>query len=306
MTAGPRCAGGRAKTVVVFGSTGRQGRAVSGALLARGWRVRGLTRDAGSARAGELARAGAEMVPAPRTAASLEAAMRGAYGVFLMQPSGIDPGEELRAVRAAAGAASAAGVRHLVYSSSAGAARSGSGVANYEVKWRAARTLAEAGLPHTLLRPVTFMENYLLRRDRIEAGVLEGPFAPGMRQQLVAVRDIGAVSAELFARPEESRGSALDLAGEELALEAVAGVFARALGRTVRYAQRADDTVGDRDPEQMRALLRWREREGHRVDVPALRARMDGWGVSLTTLGEWIGLCWPHPAGQAGEGATRG
>ena len=300
MTARPRGAGGRAKTVVVFGSTGRQGRAVSGALLARGWRVRGLTRDAGSARAAELARAGAEMVPAPGTAASLEAAMRGAHGVFLMQPSGIDSGEELRAVRAAAGAASAAGVRHLVYSSSAGAARSGSGVANYEVKWRAARALAEAGLPHTLLRPVTFMENYLLRRSRIEAGVLEGPFAPGMRQQLVAVRDIGAVSAELFARPGESRGSALDLAGEELSLEAVAGVFARALGRPVRYAQRADDTVGDRDPEQMRALLRWREREGHRVDVAALRARMDGWGVSLTTLAEWIRLCWPNPAGRAG------
>ena len=305
MTAGPRGAAGRRRTVVVFGSTGRQGRAVSAALLARGWRVRGLTRDAGSARAGELARAGVEVLPDPGTAASLEAAMRGADGVFLMQPSGIAPEQELGAVRAAAAAAAAAGVRHLVYSSSAGAARSGSGVANYEAKWRAGRYLAEAGVAHTLLRPVTFMENYLLRRERIEAGVLEGPFPPGMRQQLVAVRDIGAVAAELFQRPGESAGAAIDLAGEEISLEAVAGVFSRALGRTVRYAQRAGDTVGDRDPEQMRALLRWREREGHGADVEALRTRLGGWGVELTTLAEWIRLCWPRPAGRAEGGAPR-
>jgi len=301
----PRGTGG-AEGVVVFGATGRQGSAVSQALLGRGWRVRGLTRDAGSDEAQALARRGLELLPAPADAASLEAAMRGAHGVFLMQPSGIAPEQELRALRAAADAAASARVAHLVYSSSAGAARAGSGVANYEVKWRAGRYLAEAGLAHTLLRPVTFMENYLLRRERIEAGVLEGPFEPGMRQQLVAVRDIGAVVAELFARPEEGRGRAIDLAGDDLALADVADVFTRALGRPVRYARRRDDTIGDRDPGQMRALLSWREREGHRVDVAALRARLEGWGVALTTLDEWIRISWPRPERTRGEGDAGG
>ena len=301
----PRRAGD-AGGIVVFGATGRQGSAVSRALLGRGWRVRGLTRDPGSDRAQSLARRGLELFPAPADAAALAASMRGAHGVFLMQPSGIAPEQELGALRAAAAAAVSARVAHLVYSSSAGAARAGSGVANYEAKWLAGRYLAEAGLAHTLLRPVTFMENYLLRRERLEGGVLEGPFDPGLRQQLVAVRDIGAVVAELFARPEESRGLELDLAGDELALAEVAGVFARALGRPVRYARRLDDTVGDRDPGQMRALLSWREREGHRVDVAALRARLEGWGVALTTLAEWIRLSWPRPGGTAGPGDARG
>ena len=162
----------------MFGSTGRQGYAVAQALVSQGWRVRGLTRDATSTRARELARVGVEVVPTGTTEAFLGAMMRDAYGVFLMQPSGVAPEHELRSMCAATDAAARAGVRHLLYSSSAGAAHSGSGVTNYEVKWRAAQYLAEAGVPHTLLRPVTFMENYLLRRQRIEAGVLDGPFAP--------------------------------------------------------------------------------------------------------------------------------
>ncbi len=297
---------GRGSAVVVFGSTGRQGYAVSQALLARGWRVRALTRDTTSTRARELARVGVEVVPTGTTEASLVATMRDASGVFLMQPSGVAPEHEFRSVCRAADTAAGAGVRHLVYSSSAGAAHGGSGVTNYEVKWRAAQYLAEAGVPHTLLRPVTFMENYLLRRQRIEAGVLDGPFAPGMRQQLVAVRDIAAVVAEVFARPEETQGTAIDLAGDELTLEAVASAFSRALGRPVRYAQRTDDTVGDRDPEQMRALLSWRERSGHQVDVAAVRERLDGWGVALTSLATWIQVCWPAPSGPQSEGETCG
>lgn len=289
----------------MLGATGRQGYALAHTLLAQGWCVRGLTRDPASERAHALTDAGVEVVATQAVRASLAMTLRGAHGVFIMQPSGIAPERELAATRAVADAAASTSIRHLVYSSSAGAARSGTGVANYEVKWRAAQHLATLGLPHTVVRPVTFMENYLLRREPIETGVLEGPFAPGMRQQLVAVGDIAAVIAAIFARPEETTGTELDLAGDELTLADIADVFSRALGRQVRYAQRTEDTVGDRDPKQMGALLRWREREGHNVDVTALRERCASWGVELTTLERWIQMSWPGTIGAARDGAAR-
>ena len=288
--------------MVVLGATGRQGGALTRLLLANGWRVRGLTRDPASERARALTAAGAEMVAAEPVGATLGSTFEGAHGVFLMLPPAVAAESELDATNAISDAAAEAGVRHLVYSSSGGAAKNGTGVANYEAKWRAAQHLASIEMPHTVVRPVTFMENYLRRVDRIEAGALDGPFTGTMRQQLVAVRDIAAVVAAIFARPEESAGLELDLAGDELTLDEVAAVFARALGRPVRYAQRADDTVGDRDPEQMRALLRWREREGHSADVPALRERCARWGVELTPLMRWIGEAWPGIADRAREG----
>ena len=295
---------GAGRLVVVLGATGRQGGALTRLLLADGWRVRGLTRDPSSESARALTATGAEMVAAEPVGAKLGPTFEGAHGVFLMLPPAVAAERELEATNAISDAAADAGVRHLVYSSSGGAARSGTGVANYEAKWQAAQHLASLEMPHSVVRPVTFMENYLRRVDRIEAGNLDGPFAGALRQQLVAVRDIAAVVAAIFARPEESAGLELDLAGDELTLDEVAAVFSRVLGRPVRYAQRADDTVGDRDPEQMRALLRWREREGHSADVPALRERCLGWGVELTTLERWIGEVWPGLAGRAREGAA--
>jgi uncharacterized protein YbjT (DUF2867 family) len=295
---------GAGRLVVVLGATGRQGGALTRLLLADGWHVRGLTRDPASERARTLAVAGAEMVAAEPVGATLRPTFEGAHGVFLMLPPAVAAETELEATNAISDAAAEARVRHLVYSSSGGAAKSGTGVANYEAKWQAAQHLASLEMPHSVVRPVTFMENYLRRADHIEAGNLEGPFAGAMRQQLVAVRDIAAVVAAIFARPEESAGLELDLAGDELTLDEVAAVFSHVLGRPVRYAQRADDTVGDRDPEQMRALLRWREREGHSADVPALRERCAGWGVELATLERWIGEAWPGLGGRARGGAT--
>ncbi len=300
MTAGAAGVGG-GRLVVVLGATGRQGGALARALLAEGWRVRGITRDAASERARALVASGVEVT----TADPLQAALTGAHGVFSMQPAGVEAEHELALTNAVAEAAARAGVRHFVYSSSAGAARSGTGVANYEVKWLAARHLAGLGMPYTVVRPVTFMENYLLRRARIEAGELDGPFAGTMRQQLIAVPDIAAVVAAVLAHPEETAGAELDLAGDELTLEGVAAVFARALERPVRYARQVEDTVGHRDPEQMRALLRWREEEGHNVDVAALRERCAGWGVELMTLERWIGVSWPGIAAPAREGVAR-
>ncbi len=283
---------GVGRLIVVLGATGRQGGALTRVLLAKGWRVRGTTRDLTSELSRSLVANGVEMT----TPDPIAAALTGAYGVFSMQPAGIEADCEGALTNKVADTAAHIGIQHFVYSSSAGATRSGTGIANYEVKWRAAQHLAELGIPYTVVRPVTFMENYLLRHKQIEAGELNGPFTGTMRQQLIAVSDIATIVAEIFARPEETNGVELDLAGDDLTLESIATVFAQVLRQPVRYTRHSKDTVGHRDPEQMRALLRWREEEGHNVNIPALRAHCAGWGLELTTLERWINECWPNIA----------
>ena len=74
------------KIIAVTGATGQQGSAVAKKLLADGWRVRALTRDGGKPLARELADRGAEIVPGDMEKRSeLDAAFKGAYGVFSVQ-----------------------------------------------------------------------------------------------------------------------------------------------------------------------------------------------------------------------------
>jgi uncharacterized protein YbjT (DUF2867 family) len=102
--------------------------------------------------------------------ASLVAAAEGAYGMFSVQPTVGSPGtapdfaaeDEVRWGVNVAEAAHAADVRHFVYTSVAGAGRHDSEVLpqNTVSKWRIEQHIARLGLPATILRPVSFMENY--------------------------------------------------------------------------------------------------------------------------------------------------
>jgi len=95
---------------LVAGATGNQGGAVARALLAaRGWKVRGITRDPNKPEARELARLGAEMVRADLyDSASLGRALEGAYGAFSVENFWVEGYEgEVRQGRNLANAAKA-------------------------------------------------------------------------------------------------------------------------------------------------------------------------------------------------------
>src|SRR5207245_1012906 len=100
--------------VLVLGATGRQGGATARHLLGKGWPVRVLVRDPNKPAAQELRQAGADVVQGNfDDLASLEAAMRGVYGVFSVQAST----DEVRQGKTIATAAQMAGVHHFIYSS---------------------------------------------------------------------------------------------------------------------------------------------------------------------------------------------
>src|SRR5882724_1330234 len=101
------------KLIAVIGATGQQGGAVVRALQAGGqFKVRALTRNPGKHR--DLAE---EVVEAdlnrPET---LDAAVEGAHGVFLVTNAGEPGTDERKQATAAIRAAMNAGVKHLIWS----------------------------------------------------------------------------------------------------------------------------------------------------------------------------------------------
>ena len=105
--------------IAVAGATSKQGRSVVTSLLESGsFRVRALTRDAGSRQAMNLARMGAEIVEASLDCGhrQLLDAFRSADGAFLMTPPVAPPStEEFTLGSRLADVAVEAGVQHLVF-----------------------------------------------------------------------------------------------------------------------------------------------------------------------------------------------
>ena len=207
------------KVILVAGATGQQGGAVARHLLRDGWEVRALVRDPNKDEAKSLSKQGAELVRGDLyDRASLAPALEGAYGAFSVQNYWLpDVGYEgeIKQGKLLAEVAKPADIQHFVYSS-VGAAHRGMGQKHFDSKWIIERYLKELGLPHTIVRPVAFMDNLEWNRSHISNGVLR---SWGVRQdkrpQLIAVEDIGAIVAIVFSNRPEYLGRTLEIAGDE-------------------------------------------------------------------------------------------
>ncbi|MDX3105005.1 NmrA/HSCARG family protein [Nonomuraea angiospora] len=281
------------KTIVVMGATGLQGRAVTARLLADGRRVRAVTRDPDTAPALALAQAGAELVRAEMDdVASLVTAAEGAYGLFSVQPTVGSPGtpagfsaeDEVRWGCNVADAAHAAGVRHLVYASLAGAGRHNTEKLPQNVvsKWRIEQHITRLGLPATFLRPVSFMENYT-GAYHLHDGAVTTAFDPAVPQQIMAVDDVGAFAALAFAQPGEWIGRAVDLAGDELTPLQITEAISEAIDRPLPYVQIPIEAISQAG-EEFAFAYTWLNERGYRADVAFTRALHPG----LMDLRTWL------------------
>ncbi|WP_433356379.1 NmrA/HSCARG family protein [Microtetraspora malaysiensis] len=268
------------KTVVVVGATGLQGRAVTRHLLHDGWRVRALTRDLNGTQAQALACAGAEVVRAQmEDVDSLTGAAEDAWGLFSVQPTVGSPGtapdftaeDEVRWGMNVAKAAHAAGVGHLVFTSVAGTDRhlSEKVPANLVSKWRIEQHIAKLGLPATILRPVSFMENFT-GGYALQNGTLSTGIAPDTAQQLVAVDDVGAVAALAFSHPQKWIGRAVSLAADELTPVQVAAAIEKALGISLPYVQIPIEAIRALS-EDFAYANEWLNQRGYRADIATTR-----------------------------------
>ncbi|SFW67347.1 NmrA/HSCARG family protein [Amycolatopsis australiensis] len=277
------------KVILVTGATGRQGGAVAARLLVDGWRVRALTRSPDSPRARELAAEGARLVPdRPGDRAALETAMAGVHGVFSVQAGilGAEPvpyDAEIARGRLIADVALSAGVAHLVFSSVAGAPRS-AGVRAFEPKLRIEEHLRRIGAPATILRPVSFMENYADPAFGLGTGALATPLAAGVPEQLIALADIGAFAALAFGDPERHLGQAVDIAGDEAAPPEIARALSDALGRDVPYVPIPVEAVRAQNPAFAEAVEFLNRSGGYGADV----ARTRELHPDVSTFERWL------------------
>ncbi|MEU8277174.1 NmrA/HSCARG family protein [Microbispora bryophytorum] len=280
--------------VLVVGATGQQGGATARQLLARGRSVRALVRDPGGSAARALEESGAELVVGDLDdEGSLRRAMGGVDGVFLaltmMQGPKITvegaAAEERRGLMVARLAAEI-GTGHLVYSSVPGTDHP-SGIPHIESKARIEREIHVLGLPATILRPVSFMENFTTyNRPVLEDGtlVVRLPAQPGTPMQLIGVDDIGVFAALAFERPGRFLGRTVDLGGDELTPPEIAATFGRVCGLPARFERTPIEQVRAFDEWVARMFEFFEERPPAQVDLRALRSEHPG----LMTLETWL------------------
>lgn len=278
--------------ILVTGATGKQGGATARRLLALEQSVRVLVRDPEAPAARELADLGAQPVVGDLDdPASLDRAVAGVRGIFAVPPAAFGPDGwdvELEAARGAAliDASCRAGVDQIVFT----------GVASFaaETNWgsggkrRIERALAASGMRYTILRPVRFMENYLLGGvlpvDGFVDGVHRHLFPADRPIQMIAVDDIAAVAAIAFADPDRYTGRTLELAGDAVTPLAAMTAIEQATGHPVRYEE-----ITEADAQAIGAQLAntWRlthNGDGWNADIEQIREIHPG----LQSLETWL------------------
>jgi uncharacterized protein YbjT (DUF2867 family) len=253
------------RLIAVVGGTGSQGGGLVQAILddpAHEFRVRVLTRSAQSAKARELAAAGAEIVEADlEDGTSVRTAFDGADGAFVVTNYWAErsPEDEAERTRAdmelgqadnAALAAKRAGVKHVIWSTledtrdvlgADGQVPTVDGrykVPHFDAKAEADALFRDYDVPTTFLRTIFFFESFAGGVGPVRSAdgslLLTMPMAD---QPLsgIAVADIGKTALGIFKRGPELIGQTVSIAGDHLTGDQYASAFSDAFGETVTY-----------------------------------------------------------------------
>lgn len=215
-----------ASTLLVTGATGNIGRALVPLLQNAGAKV-----IAGS-RSGEAVNGAPGRVIDYNDRAALEAAFQDVDTLFLLFP--LVPNKRELA-RNAVAAARAAGVKHIVRSSGAGADPHASG-SLVRLQGEIDQIVLDSGIPSTLVRPSNFMQNWVAYfAGMVKSGTVYLSLAEG-KTAFIDVRDIAAVDAAILLNPAAHAGKAYTVTGPEaLGVTEVLAEINRATGSKAVY-----------------------------------------------------------------------
>lgn len=219
-------------TILVTGSTGKIGSQVVQRLADRGAKVRAFARDAAKLKLP----AGVEPVQGDMMdVASVRRALNGSDTLFLI--NAVVPDETTQALLML-DLAREAGLQRIVYFSVFNSTVFDD-VPHFAGKHLVERVIDARAIPATVLRPAYFMQNDLMLRDALKAGVYPQPVG-SVGVAMVDMRDIAdAAAAELLRReqsPHPLPRTTIELVGPDTLTGAeVAAIWASVLGREVRY-----------------------------------------------------------------------
>ncbi|KAF4969601.1 hypothetical protein FSARC_3180 [Fusarium sarcochroum] len=293
------------RAVLICGATGKQGGAVLKELVKQkaNLEILAVTRNANSPSAQKLLKQSSNIKlvqgdladPAAifKTARSItQQPIWGAFSVQVPMGFGQGGGGEVGQGKALVDAALDAGVKFFVYTSvDRHGADSGKNptdvphfIAKHEIETHLIERTAKTDMQWFILRPVAFMENLtdnFLGRSFVTAwklAVKEKPI------QLVSVCDVGVVGAQAFLRPEEYKGRALSLAGDELTLKTVEKVFKEKTGRDLPYAFSLVVYPMMAMVKELGYMFKWFNDVGFGADLKTLRKEYPG----LKSFGSWL------------------
>lgn len=222
------------KNVLVYGARGQQARPVARRLTELGFQVRVLTRDIDSA--ADLRALGVEVVAGDFTDRdSLRAASEGMDGVFLLVPF-FDP--QPQHGYNAIDAASDAGVRLVVWNPTGTIMPVRTGNPGLDIRFDVLKHLRASGLPHIVLQPTAYMENFLgpwTAPELAQSNSFAYPIPRAANMQWICHEDAAAFVAAAFERPQLAN-AVYDICGPEgLGGDEIAERLTSALGRTIIF-----------------------------------------------------------------------
>lgn len=273
------------RIILVIGATGQQGGAVVRALLSAGWPVRGFTRDTAGATAQELTAMGVEMRAGDLAdKVSIAEAMEGVFGVFSVHPGPLaNHQDETQAGKNVADAAKAQQVTHLVYSSAIGVDQAEETGIQLE-KAAVEKYIRQLGISYTILRPSSFMENFLNPRFGVQGSSFITAAYPTTQMQLIALEDIGQLAALAFADPERFNHQTIELAGDTLTPVQMAEAMRQTTGLDMQYEQLPMEKLRQLNPRFAKGYEILNANKTTRADEASLRKIHPG----LMTFESWL------------------
>jgi uncharacterized protein YbjT (DUF2867 family) len=261
-------------SVLVSGATGQQGGALARILLKKGHSVRAFVRRPASPEARELERLGAELAEGNfEEPSTIEDAAKGLDAVFVVAtPFEAGTEVETRHGIAAADAARAAGVSHLVYSSVAGANQA-TGIPHFDSKRKVEEYIEGLGVPYTIVAPVYFMDNLLApwTLPQLKDGRFPLALPPSRPLQQIALSDIAAFTGVVLENREEFVDQRVDIASDELSGWEVAEILTRVTGHEVHYVELPLEQVRQAMGEDGARMFEWFDQVGYSADIEGLR-----------------------------------
>lgn len=224
-------------TVFVTGATGKQGGWTARHLAQNGIKVLALTRDPKSAKAQNLRHPNIEIVQGDLDDPSTyRGYLSNADGVFSVQAMQKRPGHEASQGITLIDEAKKAGIKHFLYSS-VFATEMNTGIPHFESKLEIENHLRRSGLSFTVLRPVSFYENFLF--PQVQKGIAKGKIVHLVNentvQQYIGCEDIGKAAVKIFQDPDSFRGRFIPIAAEQLNGHQLTETFSRALNKPMKY-----------------------------------------------------------------------
>ena len=222
-----------AGTVLVYGATGTQGTPVEDQLLKQGKNTRMVTRDADHA--AHWAARGAEVAVADLgDRESLAAANDGIDRVVLQLPLQYDFELHEAYGRNAVDAAKAAGVKLVVFNTSAHVI-AGENVHAYEARQEVVDYLRASGIPSVVIRPTFYYEIFLgpwIRPGIVDSGVVAFPLPAQFPMSWISAEETAAYAVAALERGDLA-GQEFDVGGPEaLTGDDIAARFGEVMGRS--------------------------------------------------------------------------